>query len=97
MHKCKAERTQWKNYLVISLLNMIGKMYARILIDRMHKGIEGLNANAQKGSRPCKECVGEIFTLCEKRERKLKMDIGFKDNAIEYSMINMETKLATSY
>ena len=35
LYKGKEERTKCKNYKGISLLNVVGKIYARILVDRV--------------------------------------------------------------
>ena len=35
LHKSKGERTEYKNYKGIRLLSMVGKIYARILVDRV--------------------------------------------------------------
>ena len=40
LYKGKGERTECKNY--ISLLTMIGKTYAGILVDRVHRVTGGL-------------------------------------------------------
>ena len=40
LYKGKGERTECKNY--ISLLSMIGKIYAGILVDRVHRVTGGL-------------------------------------------------------
>ena len=46
--KGKGERTEY-NYRGISLLSVIGKIYAGILVDRVHKVTEGLIENEQGG------------------------------------------------
>ena len=42
LYKVKGERTECSNYRGISLLSVVGKIYAEILVDRICKGIEGL-------------------------------------------------------
>ena len=37
LYKGKGERTECKNYRGISLLSVVGKIYARIVVDRVHK------------------------------------------------------------
>ena len=34
LYKGKGERTEYKNYRDISLLNVVGKLYAQILVDK---------------------------------------------------------------
>ena len=48
---CKRERTECSNYRVISLLNMVGKIYAGILVDRVRSMTEGLIGDKQRGFR----------------------------------------------
>ena len=40
LYKGKGERTECINYRSISLLSMVGKIYAGILVDRDHKVTE---------------------------------------------------------
>ena len=42
LYKGKRERTECKNYRGISLLIVVGKIYARILVDRVRRVIVGL-------------------------------------------------------
>ena len=48
LFKGKGERTEY-NYRDISLLSVIGKIYAGILVDRVHKVTEGLTENERGG------------------------------------------------
>ena len=42
LYKAKRERTECRRYRGISLLNMVGKIYGKILVDRAHKVTEDL-------------------------------------------------------
>ena len=42
MYKGKRERTEFSNYRDNSLLSMVGKIYAGILVNRVHKVTAGL-------------------------------------------------------
>ena len=42
LYKGKVERTEYKNYRGISLLSVVGKIYAGILIDRVSRDTGGL-------------------------------------------------------
>ena len=42
LYKGKGERTECSNYGYINLLIVLGKIYVRILVDRVHKGTGGL-------------------------------------------------------
>ena len=70
LYKGKGERTECKNYSNISLLSMVGKIYALILVDRVHRVTVGMTDVEQGGFRAGRVCVDQIFTLlqqiCEK-------------------------------
>ena len=48
LYKDKGKRNECKNYRGISLLNVVGKMYTEILLDRVHRVIEGLIDDEQR-------------------------------------------------
>ena len=54
LYKCKGERTECSNYRGISLLSVVGKIYARILV---RKVTEGLIDDEQGDLRSGRECV----------------------------------------
>ena len=63
LYKCKGEGTHCSNYRGISLLSEVGKIYAGILVDQVHKVTEGLIDDEQEGFREGRGCVDQIFTL----------------------------------
>ena len=63
LYKGKGEGTECKNYRGISLLSVVGQIYAGILIDSVHRVIGGLIDDEQGGFRARKGCVDQIFTL----------------------------------
>ena len=56
------KRTECSNYRGINL-SVVGKIYAGILVDRVHKGTEGLIDDKQGGFRTERGCLDQIFTL----------------------------------
>ena len=50
-YKGKIERMGCRNYKVISLSSMVGKIYAGILVDKVRKVIKGLIDDEQGGLR----------------------------------------------
>ena len=50
LYKSKGERTECSNYRGISLLSVVGKIYAGMLVNRVHKMTEGLIDDEQGGS-----------------------------------------------
>ena len=63
LYKCKGERKECKNYKGNTLLKVIGKIYAGILINRVHRVTGGLIDEEQGGCREGRGCVDHIFTL----------------------------------
>ena len=51
LYQGKGERTESSNYSGITLLCMVGKIYAGILVDRVPKVTEGLIDDVQGGFR----------------------------------------------
>ena len=49
LYKVKGERTDCSNYRGISLLSLVGKIYAGILVDRVRKVTWGLIDDEQGG------------------------------------------------
>ena len=63
LYKGKGDRSECSNYRGISLLSMVGKIYAGILVDSFRKVTEGLIDDEQGGFRAGRGCVDQIFTL----------------------------------
>ena len=49
LYKGKGEKSECKNYRGISLLSVVGKIYAGILVDRIHRVTGGLICDGQGG------------------------------------------------
>ena len=49
LYKGKGEKTECSNYRGIGLFSVVGKIYAGILVDRVHKMTEGLIDDGQGG------------------------------------------------
>ena len=62
LYKGKGGRTECRNYRGISLLSVVEKMYARILVDRIRRMTGGLIVERQGGFRAGRGCVDQIFT-----------------------------------
>ena len=60
LYKGKGEKTECKNYRSISLLNVVGKINAGILEDRV---TEGLIDDEEVSFRKGRGCIDQIFTL----------------------------------
>ena len=80
LYNDKGERSECMNYRGISLLSVVGKIYAGILVDRVNRVNEGLIDDEQRGFRAGRGCVDQIFTLkeiCEKARQKKLSVYGF--------------------
>ena len=59
---------------------MVGKIYAGILVDRVHRVTGGLIDGEQQGFRAGRGCVDQIFTIKqigEKAQEKNAVYVGF--------------------
>ena len=63
LYKGKGDRLDCKNYRGISLLSIPGKVYGRILIERVRVMTEGMLGEEQCGFRMGRGCVDQVFTL----------------------------------
>ena len=63
LYNGKEKRNECNNYRGISLLSIVGKIYAGILVDRVHRGLGVL----EKGWD-----VDQIFTLKHKRKCRVE-------------------------
>ena len=80
LYKGKGERTEYKNYRGINLLSVVRKIYAGILVDRVHRVTGGLIDDEQGGFRVERDCADQTFTLKqigEKAQEKMKSIYGF--------------------
>ena len=77
LYKYKGERTKCKNYRGISLLSVVGKIYAGILIDRVRRVTGGLIDDEQEVLREGRGCVGHITQIGEKAREKKRSVCGF--------------------
>ena len=74
-YKGKGDRNECKNYRGISLLSIPGKVYARVLIERIRSETEDMIGEEQCGFRNGRGCVDQVFVmrqLCERFESKGK-------------------------
>ena len=69
LYNDKGERTECKNYGGISLLSVVGKIYAGILVDIVRRVIEGLRDDKQEGLSAGRGYVDQIFTLKQINEK----------------------------
>ncbi|MCP3680826.1 MAG: reverse transcriptase family protein [Gammaproteobacteria bacterium] len=63
LYKGKGEREVCGNHRGICLLSVVGKIYSRMVIDRVRNITEKLVGEEQGGFRKGRGCVDQIFTL----------------------------------
>ena len=63
LYKAKGEREVCRNHRGICLLSVIGKIYGKILINRVREITEELVGEEQGGFRKGKSFVDQIFVL----------------------------------
>ena len=95
LYKGRGERTDCKNYRRICLKkNWLKKIYAGILVDRVHRVTVGLIDDEQNGFKAGMGSVDQIFTLKQigekARKKKRRVYVGFIDLELEYDRVNRE-------
>ena len=94
LYKGKGDRLECKNNRGISLLSIPGKVYGRILIERVIENSEGQVGEEQSGFRKGRSCADQIFVLrqvCEKmKEKKRKVWVAFMDLEKAYDRVDRE-------
>ena len=70
LYKVKGERTECKNYRGISLLNVFGKTYTGMLVDRFRRVTEGLIDNEQGGFGAGMGGADQIFIIKQIGEKE---------------------------
>ena len=69
LYKGKGDVYECSNFRGISLLSVVGKVYGRVLINRIRDKIENVIAEVQSGFRRGRGCTDQIFIvrqICEK-------------------------------
>ena len=69
LYKGKGDRNECKNYRGISLLSIPGKVYGRILIERVRVLTEGMIGDEQCGFRSGRGCVDQVFVMKQMSEK----------------------------
>nr|XP_053651035.1 protein cycle-like isoform X4 [Cherax quadricarinatus] len=63
LYKGKGDKRECKNYRGISLLSVPGKVYGRVIIERIKSKTEKRIADEQGGFRKGRGCVDQVFTV----------------------------------
>ncbi len=74
LYKGKGSGSECSSYWGISLLSMPGKVYGRILTERLMEVTERKVSEEQEGFRKRRGCVGQIFAMKMLVEEYLRKD-----------------------
>ncbi len=92
VYKGKGSRNECGNYRGISLLSIAGKVYGKIVIDRVQMITESKASEEQGGFRKGRGCIDQIFSLRMTVEKMLvkgkKVYAAFMDLEKAYDRIN---------
>ena len=69
IYKGKGDKSDCKNYRGISLLSIPGKVYGRVLIERVRSMTEGMVGEEQGGFRSGRGCVDQVFVMKQMSEK----------------------------
>lgn len=63
LYKGKGDKAECNNWRGISLLSVVGKVFAHVLLERMNNVVEGRLSEAQAGFRRGRGCADQIFSI----------------------------------
>ena len=69
LYKNKGDRSDCNNYRGISLLSIVGKVFARVVLNRLQSLAERIYPEAQCGFRAGRSTVDMIFSLRQLQEK----------------------------
>ena len=94
LYKGKGDPLECKNNRGISLLSVPGKVYGRILIERVIENSEGQIGEEQSGFRKGRSCADQIFVLRQvfekMKEKKRKVYVAFMDLEKAYDRVDRD-------
>ena len=94
LYKNKGERSDCNNYRGISLLSIVGKIYARVLLVRLQKLAERVYPESQCGFRAGRSTIDMIFSLRQLqekcREQNVPLFLAFVDLTKAFDTVSRE-------
>ena len=85
LYKGKGDVHECGNYRGISLLSVVGKVYGRVLINRIRDKTEGVISEVQSGFRRGRGCTDQTFAVREICEKYLK-----KGKDVYFAFLDLE-------
>lgn len=94
LYKNKGERSDCNNYRGISLLSIVGKVYARVLLIRLQKLAERVYPESQCGFRAGRSTIDMVFSLRQLqekcREQQMPLYIAFIDLTKAFDLVSRD-------
>ena len=94
LFKNKGERSDCNNYRGISLLSVIGKVFAKVILIRLQKLVEHVYPESQRSFRAGRSTIDMVFSLRQLqekcRERQLPLYIAFIDLAKAFDLVSRD-------
>ena len=81
----KGSRAECSNYRGISLLSVVGKIYARVVCDRLRLITDAVLMDEQGGFRVRRGCVDQIFAVRQVTEKVIE-----KDKVVYAAFVDLE-------
>ena len=94
LYKNKGERNDCNNYRRISLLSIVGKVFARVILMRLQKLAERIYPESQCGLRAGRSTIDMIFSLRQLqekcREQHMPLYIAFIDLTKSFDLVSRD-------
>ena len=95
LYKNKGEGSDCNNYMGISLLSIVGKVYARVVLARLQKLADRVYPESQCGFRAKRSTIDMVFSirqLQEKcREQNMPLYVAFIDLTKAFDLVSRES------
>ena len=100
VYKNKGQRNDCNNYRGISLLSIVGKLFARVILIRLQKLAERIYPESQCGFQAERSTIDMVFSLRQLqekcREQQMPLYIAFIDLAKAFDMVSRDGLLRFS-
>ena len=94
LYKNKGERNDCNNYRGISLLSIVGKVFARVILIRLQELVERIYPESQCGFRAKRPTIDMVFSLRQLqekcREQQMPLYIAFFDLTKAFDMVGRD-------
>ncbi len=93
LYKNKGERNDCNNYRGISLLSIVGKVFARVILIRLQKLAERIYPESQCGFRAERSTIDMVFSLRQLQEKCREQHMPLHIASIDLTTIGCPPKL----